>query len=63
MVGKDTFVLTEAVIKALNHWDAFDGTPKSKADRQKVQDSFNTWHRGTSRPLCQLSMILAASVD
>jgi 3-methyladenine DNA glycosylase Tag len=63
MVGKDTFVLTEAVIKALNHWDAFDGTPKSKADRQKVQDAFNTWHRGTSRPLCQLSMILAASVD
>jgi 3-methyladenine DNA glycosylase Tag len=63
MVGKDTFILTEAVIKALNHWDAFDGTPKSKADRQKVQDAFNAWHRGTSRPLCQLSMILAASVD
>jgi 3-methyladenine DNA glycosylase Tag len=63
MVGKDTFILTESVIKALNHWDAFDGTPKSKADRHKVQDVFNAWHRGTSRPLCQLSMILAASVD
>jgi hypothetical protein len=24
---------------------------------------FNAWHRGTSRPLCQLSMIIAASVD
>jgi 3-methyladenine DNA glycosylase Tag len=63
MVGKDTFILTEAVIKALQHWDAFDGTPKSKGDRQKVQDAFNAWHRGTSRPFCQLSMILAASVD
>jgi len=63
MVGKDTFILTDSVIKALNHWDAFDGTPKSKGDRQKVQDVFNAWHRGTSRPLCQLSMILAASVD
>ena len=63
MVGKDTFILTEAVIKALNHWDAFDGTPKSRADRQKVQDAFNAWHQATSRPLCQLSMILAASVD
>jgi 3-methyladenine DNA glycosylase Tag len=63
MVGKDTFILTEAVIKGLNHWDAFDGTPKSKADRRKVQDVFNAWHRGSSRPYCQLSMILAASVD
>jgi 3-methyladenine DNA glycosylase Tag len=63
MVGKDTFILTESVIKALNHWDAFDGTPKSKGDRQKVQEVFTAWHRGTSRPFCQLSMILAASVD
>ena len=63
MVGKDTFILTESVIKALDHWDAFDGAPKSKADRQKVQEVFNAWHRDTSRPLCQLSMILAASVD
>jgi 3-methyladenine DNA glycosylase Tag len=43
MVGKDTFILTDAVIK--------------------VQDVFNAWHRATSRPYCQLSMILAASVD
>jgi 3-methyladenine DNA glycosylase Tag len=63
MVGKDTFILTEAVVKGLNHWDAFEGTPKSKADRQRVQDVFNAWHRGTSRSYCQLSMILAASVD
>jgi 3-methyladenine DNA glycosylase Tag len=63
MAGKDTFLLTEAVVKALNHWDAFAGTPKSKADRRRVQQVFNAWHQGTSRPLCQLSMILAASVD
>ena len=63
MVGRDTFILTDSVTKALNHWDAFEGTPKSKADRQKVQETFHTWHRATSRPYCQLSMILAASVD
>jgi 3-methyladenine DNA glycosylase Tag len=63
MVGKDTFLLTEAVVKALNHWDAFAGTPKGKADRQRVQEVFNAWHQATSRPYCQLSMILAASVD
>ncbi len=63
MAGKDTFLLTEAVIKALGHWDAFAGVPKSKADRLHVQQVFNAWHQATSRPLCQLSMILAASVD
>jgi 3-methyladenine DNA glycosylase Tag len=63
MVGKDTFILTDAVVRALNHWDAFDGTPKSKAARQQVQEAFNAWHRASSRPLCQLSMILALSVD
>jgi 3-methyladenine DNA glycosylase Tag len=63
MAGKDTFVLTEAVVKALNHWDAFAGIPKSKVDRRRVQQAFNVWHQATSRPLCQLSMILAASVD
>jgi 3-methyladenine DNA glycosylase Tag len=63
MAGKDTFLLTEAVVKALNHWDAFAGTPKSKTERRLVQQVFNAWHQATSRPLCQLSMILAASVD
>jgi 3-methyladenine DNA glycosylase Tag len=63
MAGKDTFLLTEAVVKALNHWDAFAGAPKSKAERRLVQQVFNAWHQATSRPLCQLSMILAASVD
>ena len=63
MAGKDTFLLTDAVIKGLNHWDAFAGTPKSKGDRLRIQAAFNAWHQATSRPLCQLSMILAASVD
>ena len=63
MVGKDTFILSPSVVSALNHWDAFEGTPKSKGDRAKVQEVFNAWLRSTSRPLCQLSMILALSVD
>jgi len=63
MAGKDTFLLTDAVVKALNHWDAFAGTPRSQGDRLRIQAVFNAWHQATSRPLCQLSMILAASVD
>jgi 3-methyladenine DNA glycosylase Tag len=63
MTGKDTFILSPSVVSALQHWDAFDGVPKSKADKAKVQDVFNAWHSASSRPLCQISMILALSVD
>jgi len=63
MAGKDTFILTEAVVKALNHWGAFAGTPKGKGDRAAVQGIFSDWSAATGRPLCELSMILARSVD
>ncbi|HZT51615.1 MAG TPA: DNA-3-methyladenine glycosylase I [Stellaceae bacterium] len=63
MVGKDTFVLTPAVVKALDHWGAFKGEPKSKADRAAVQAVFNGWAKETGLPLAHLSMTLAASVD
>ena len=63
MAGKDTFVLSDWVVKALNEWGAFKGTPKSKGDRAKVQALFNAWTEETGKPLAQLSMTLAASVD
>ena len=63
MAGKDTFILTDPVVRALNHWGAFDGTPKGKSDRAAVQDVFNGWATETGRPLAHLSMILAQSVD
>jgi 3-methyladenine DNA glycosylase Tag len=63
MVGKDTFVLTPAVVKGLNQWDAFTGEPKTKPDRATVQAIFNGWAKETKLPLAHLSMILAASVD
>jgi 3-methyladenine DNA glycosylase Tag len=63
MAGKDTFVLTPFVVKALNHWGAFKGEPKSKGDRAKVQAQFNDWALETRLPLAHLSMTLAASVE
>ena len=63
MAGKDTFVLTPFVVKALNHWGAFKGEPKSKGDRAHVQAQFNDWAAETGRPLAHLSMTLAASVE
>jgi 3-methyladenine DNA glycosylase Tag len=63
MVGKDTFVLTHSVTAALKHWGAVDTPPKNRKDRATVQSCFNAWATETGRPLCQLSLILAASVE
>jgi 3-methyladenine DNA glycosylase Tag len=63
MVGKDTFVLTPAVSAALRHWGAVAAAPKNRKDCEAVQACFNAWMAETGRPLCQLSLILAASVD
>jgi 3-methyladenine DNA glycosylase Tag len=63
MAGKDSFILTESVVRALVHWGAVAAPPKGKGDRKAVQAAFNVWATATGRPLCQLSMILAHSVD
>ena len=63
MVGKDTFILTHSVTAALKRWGAADTPPKNRKDRAAVQSHFNAWATETSRSLCQLSLILAASVE
>jgi 3-methyladenine DNA glycosylase Tag len=63
MVGKDTFVLTHSVTAALKRWAGVDPPPKNRKDRAAVQSHFNAWAGETGRPLCQLSLILAASVE
>ena len=63
MVGRDSFILTPSVTAALKHWGAISAPPKNRADRAAVQKAFNAWAVETGRPLCQLSLILAASVE
>lgn len=63
MVGKDTFILSPSVVAALKHWGVADAAPKNRRDRAAVQDCFNEWAAETGRKLCQLSMILACSVE
>jgi len=63
MVGKDSFILSDAVVAGLRRWDVIDDAPRSAADRQRIQAAFNAWATETGRPLCQLSQILALSVD
>jgi hypothetical protein len=63
MVGKDTFLLTHAVGAALKRWGAVEAPVKNRQDRAVTQSCFNAWAAETGRPLCQLSQILAASVE
>jgi len=62
MVGRDTFVLSHSVVDALKRWAEL-APRKSKADRAAAQACFNAWAAETGRPLSQLSMILALSVE
>lgn len=62
-VGKDTFLLTDDVVKALNKWGAINGKPAGKKALRDVQECMNQWNMESRRPLCQVSMILALSVD
>jgi 3-methyladenine DNA glycosylase Tag len=62
MVGKDTFVLSHSVVAGLKRWAEMP-PPKNRKDRAAAQACFNAWATETGRPLSQLSMILALSVD
>ncbi|HEV2186615.1 MAG TPA: DNA-3-methyladenine glycosylase I [Stellaceae bacterium] len=62
MVGKDTFVLSQSVIAGLKRWAGMP-PPKNRKDRAAAQACFNAWATETGRPLAQLSMIVALSVD
>jgi 3-methyladenine DNA glycosylase Tag len=62
MVGKDTFVLSNSVVAGLKHWAEMP-PPKNRKDRVAAQACFNAWAAETGRPLSQLSMIVALSVD
>jgi len=62
MVGKDTFILSPSVVAGLKHWAGL-APPKNRGDRLAAQKVFGGWAAETGRPLCQLSLILACSVD
>jgi 3-methyladenine DNA glycosylase Tag len=62
MVGKDSFILSPSVVAGLKHWAGI-APPKNRTDRLATQRLFTDWAAETGRPLCQLSLILACSVD
>ena len=62
MAGKDTFLLTPDVVRALAKAGLCESKPTSRPALAQVQEAFNLWARESGRPLCQLSHILALSV-
>jgi len=61
MVGKDTFTMSNDVLRGLNHWCGLEDAGKNKTNRKLMQAQFNDWAEQSGRPLCELSMILALS--
>lgn len=63
MAGKDTFIPTDDVVAALQAQGVVDKAPTSQRDLAAVQAAFNEWRAQSGRPLCQLSMMLAFTVN
>lgn len=63
MAGKDTFVPTYDVVAALQAQKVIDKAPTSLKDLAAVQAVFNRWQEQSGRPLCQLSAMLAHTVN
>lgn len=63
MVGKDTWVATEDVVAALKAQGIIDKAPTSQRDQNAAQAAFNQWLEESGRPLCQLSAMLAFTVN
>ncbi len=62
-VGKDTPVLSADVVQALIQQGVVDKAPTGRKDLASVQTAFNEWRQESGRPLCQISRVLACSVD
>ncbi len=63
LVGKDSFLLTSHVVQRLILAGVVQRNPTSQKDLQRVQAAFNAWQAESARPLCQLSALLALSMD
>lgn len=63
LVGKDTFLLTSDVVARLIAAGTINHPPTGQRDLQVVQNAFNGLQQGSGRPLCQLSSMLALSIN
>ena len=60
-IGKDTFMLSEDVVRLLIRQGVVSMRPTARRDLQAVQAAFNRWHDESGRRLCELSRIAACA--
>src|SRR5690554_4927040 len=63
MAGKDTFILTKDVVTALIAQGIVERKPTTISALADCQQAFNDLQEKTGRPLCQLSIMLAMTVN
>jgi len=63
MVGLDTFILTDDVVRRLITLNIIDKKPTSKKDILTVNNTFNELREASGRPLSHLSKLLALSLE
>jgi 3-methyladenine DNA glycosylase Tag len=61
-MGRDGYVLSEDVVKALIREGVVDKEPSSRKDMAAVQAAFNAWAAESGRPLSHISRVLAFGV-
>jgi len=62
-LGKDTFILSSDVTASLMAQGIVSKKPTSARDLQAAQEAFNGWRAESGRALCEISMVLACTVD
>lgn len=62
-MGKDAFILSRDVLRALIREGVIDRNATSKRDLRAVQNAFDTWCAQGDRSLSEMSRILAMGVD
>jgi 3-methyladenine DNA glycosylase Tag len=62
-MGKDSWVTSQDMVKALTVEGVIDGAPDTKKARKATQAAFDAWAAESGRPFAHISRVLALSVD
>jgi len=62
-MGKDSWVTSPDMVKALTLEGVIDGAPDTKKARKATQAAFDRWAEESGRPFAHISRVLAMSVD
>lgn len=62
-MGKDSWVTSPDMVKALAREGVIDGAPDTKKARKATQAAFDAWAAESGRPFAHISRVLAMSVD